>query len=112
MLEININLVPHGKLIDKSILGTITIVNDGTGDRDSGNYTCLFNDSEKIIECRIEGFNRRSEGVFALLKEALNTTNFRVVEESLGSKELQDNMRTFLEMGNIGLFEETEDDGE
>lgn len=47
MLRITVELVPFGKEAEKRLLGTATIVNDGTGSILSGNYYADFSKSRR-----------------------------------------------------------------
>ena len=79
MLEIEINLIPHGDKDKKDLQGLIVIANDGTGSLTHGNYTALFSHTKKYHGTRpepykiakIRNFNRK-QSVYELLKLALN----------------------------------------
>jgi hypothetical protein len=71
MLEVKIHLVPYGKQDWKRIIGSITIVNNGTGTRELGNYKYVIEDRDVKIEGELKKYNR-NQSVFFLLKEILN----------------------------------------
>ena len=77
MLRITIELLPYGSEEKKTILGTGIIYNDGSGDKNNGNYiVSLYNkNSKRIWRCnRILRFKRKRYTAWDLLYKALKET--------------------------------------
>ena len=72
MLRITIELVPFGREAYKRTIGGMNIINDGTGDNDTGNYKYeLMDDRGDSIKGKLKGHNR-NQSVFRILKAVLN----------------------------------------
>jgi len=77
VIRVTVEIVPLGIEAHKRVLGTMTIINDGTGDTYNGNYDVrkrsgagTLRNETKVIG-RVEGFKRRSHTVWQLLALAL-----------------------------------------
>ena len=74
MLRVTIEKVPFGQDISRTMIGQILIGNDGTGDKNIGNYDALVQEIDdperKIKEVRLN-YYKRSKGVFTLLRDIL-----------------------------------------
>ena len=42
MIRVTIELIPFGNEARKRVLGTMVLVNDGTGSAQTGNYNCFL----------------------------------------------------------------------
>ena len=73
MLEIPIILDLYGKGSNRKTVGTIKIVNDGTGTRELGNYVVFFENERgsTFLKVEIKNFARLENDAFDLLKLAL-----------------------------------------
>jgi hypothetical protein len=93
MLRCTIEIVPHGDESRKRPLGIIEIANDGTGNREMGNYGVVLKksapwrgalndiwkrgklpvsqDDDEVITGQIDGHHRSKRGVYDLLYRAL-----------------------------------------
>ena len=75
MLVIKIELWPFGDESRKKVLGLATIVNDGTGTHELGNYDCRIlqkgGKGKAIRKGRVEGFSRITNGPWNLVLRAL-----------------------------------------
>lgn len=73
MLEVKIDLVPFGIEARRKQIGYAKIWNDGTGDREIGNYKYIVEDESGSLVATGEykGFNR-NKSVFYLMKEILD----------------------------------------
>ena len=78
MLVVRIELWPGGDESRKRILGLAHIINDGTGDENTGNYVVrLFrwgSDGRIWKSAQLFGFKRKRLGPWDLLLSALNAT--------------------------------------
>jgi len=74
MVRITIELIPFGFLKPKH-LGTIDIVNDGSGYSDLGNYKAILYNAgkRKYKECEIKNFPRKKLLAFDLLYRVLKS---------------------------------------
>ncbi len=72
MLRVEIRLDhSHGPQFD-AVLGTLTIVNDGSGSLDRGNYRATLSAAgRRTRRCRIEDWPRTDLGAIELVTEAL-----------------------------------------
>ncbi len=75
MLQITIELWPHGKQVEDPIVWTGVITNTGTGTLTKGNYKAIF--SQKNVhglwkQSFVEGFSRKRNNVWELLRDLLN----------------------------------------
>lgn len=79
MIVIPIDLLPLGFTHNKRTLGKVVIINDGTGDRKTGNYdiTIVGASDRAIRRGRVEGWPRQSRPVFELLLAALESCNYK-----------------------------------
>lgn len=77
VLEITLNLVPHGIREAERNIGKITIINTGEGTTEFGNYDYKIEIPSRSVEIEghCEGFDR-SRGAMNLLKAILNMHNF------------------------------------
>ena len=75
MIVITIELWPGGKEELKKPLGTMKIINDGTGTQSRGNYKVLLSTwnspNRKWREGKITGFPRKSKGPYDLIYRGL-----------------------------------------
>lgn len=93
MLRITIEMVPYGVEEAAHKIGLIEIGNDGTGNKQTGNYRCVLKktppwsgalkakwkdgvfqgtpEDAEVIAGRIEGFDRQKRGPYDLLFRAL-----------------------------------------
>lgn len=78
MLVIKIELWPYGDQSKSKILGTSLICNDGTGDKETGNYYAVFKDDKEERKCEVKGFPRLKLNAFDLL--------YRCLRESFGER--------------------------
>ena len=70
MILVTILLVPHGDLKKSSVIGTIEIANDGTGDARTGNYDGTLHAEYTGADGRkgrVENFDRRGKSVWSLV---------------------------------------------
>lgn len=74
MLRVTIELLPHGDESLKEVVGLIDIVNDGSGDAETGNYDVMLHKTPKYAKRpgvwrrgKIEGFPRLHLGPYDLL---------------------------------------------
>ncbi len=72
MLEIKIDLVPHGFEAGRRTIGTVRIHNDGTGTELIGNYKYTLADETGKITGELKKFKRVEGNVFHLIREVLN----------------------------------------
>lgn len=73
MINIQINLVPGGVVRKMRPIGTINIVNDGTGTGTMGNYRYLVEHKGKTFaEGEIKNFPRKKKNVIYLLGYVLS----------------------------------------
>jgi len=72
MLEVKIDLVPFGMERLRRTIGIIELVNDGTGDTDTGNYKYTIKDKTGSIKGEYKGFKRIKQNAFHLLRDILN----------------------------------------
>lgn len=77
-LRIIVELLPFGDVAAAQQLGTALIVNDSTGNLDTGNYDVFLYKrglSQRVWKRgRVEGFPRQSQGPWNLLYLALEAT--------------------------------------
>ena len=72
MLEVAITLNQYGLGINKKVLATAAIANDGTGTVTSGNYKySLHTNGKTIREGRVRGYKRKAHSVWYLLNMVL-----------------------------------------
>lgn len=71
MIRVTVELVPFGVEKNARVLGTMLIINDGTGDTYNGNYNVRKITPRQQRLWRIEGFKRRSKNVWHLIAKAL-----------------------------------------
>jgi len=72
MIEVSMILYPHGDRSRGVDLGTLVIINDGSGTNSHGSYTCTLEYENGIKAGRVEQFPRKKGNVWGLLKETLN----------------------------------------
>lgn len=70
MIRITVEMVPYGFENSKYKIGEMTIVNDGTGTIEYGNYDITIVSDNYEIERRVEKFPR-DKGIWPLITEAL-----------------------------------------
>ncbi len=70
MVRITIEIVPYGSLENKRILGSVDIINDGTGTKTIGNYsvTAINGNGKVFRKCKIEGYRRKADSIWKLMK--------------------------------------------
>lgn len=73
MIRLTLELLPLGDERHKRHLGTIHLINDGTGTRTCGNYTVrlLSRHGGLIRRARVEGHPRLAVSVWKLVAKAL-----------------------------------------
>lgn len=72
MIRVTIELIPHGDETRKKVIGRGIIINDGTGNWESGNYHGWFSRVGGRIESfEVKGFPRKRLGCWNLLFRAL-----------------------------------------
>lgn len=82
MIVIKILIWPHGDASKERSLGTVAIINDGTGTHHCGNYTVKVwgrGPRPRFLKgrkCGIVGFPRRSLTVFHLLRRVLTAAGY------------------------------------
>lgn len=69
MLSITIEMWPCGDWIHRRIVDQLVIINDGTGDGKTANYTVRFQDGGGEP---VKKFRRGNKSAMSLLKKALN----------------------------------------
>ena len=73
MLKITIELHPHGRIVENPKVWNATIHNTGTGTETRGNYKAIFSNVRSVWgRAHFNGFARKSNSVWALLKGLLN----------------------------------------
>jgi hypothetical protein len=75
MIRVTVELIPFGDEEGKKIIGTMNIVNDGTGDQEIGNYMARMEGvlgKEKTVQIKN---HIRQEGVWRLIRRALIEMN-------------------------------------
>lgn len=74
-MEVEISLNPLGLGLEKKNLGKIRIINDGTGDRNLGNYRVEFLDRKgRVFRKRaIHGYKRKTEPMWKLMAMAMES---------------------------------------
>lgn len=76
MLRVTVEIVPFGDEERKRTLGSMTIINDMTGDLKSGNYSCEITSYDwtrnKDVTVKVKG-HPRMLGFWKLLHTALGT---------------------------------------
>ena len=77
MLQVNIDLVPFGNFSRRETLRRLDIVNDGTGNRTTGNYRyTLHNLENREAETKVESGELknfpREDGVMELVRQITN----------------------------------------
>jgi len=70
MLEVKVDLIPFGQEKHRRTIASMTIINDGTGTHDVGNYKYTLKDRSKIRRGTLKKHHRR-ESVFQLIKKIL-----------------------------------------
>lgn len=78
MLRVTIEIIPKGDESRKRHLGTLDIVNDGTGNSEIGNYTVRLakfgRPNQTWIHGVVRGFDRIRRGPYDLLLQCLIAT--------------------------------------
>ncbi len=72
MIKITIELWPHGNEKKKKIIGIGTIVNDGTGNHEVGNYKFHLEDKNNGTLAGSLCGHLREDGVWTLIKKCLD----------------------------------------
>ncbi len=75
MLVVQVQLWPRGNYADAKQLGLMSIVNDGTGSKEVGNYNVLLKEDEKLYAGRVENWPRLNLPVGELVAAALQSVN-------------------------------------
>lgn len=77
MLVITVELAPGGDMTSRRHLGTMLIVNDGSGSATTGNYDVTLSKWGRPASIwkrgRVEGFPRQHQGAFDLMLRALES---------------------------------------
>lgn len=76
MLEVTVRLLPFGDPARAQVLGTMLIVNDGTGDAERANYLYTVVDATDEHEGRVTGHHRRT-GFWNLVRICLEAVIWR-----------------------------------
>lgn len=79
MIVIRIEMWPLGDRAARYTLGTIHVINDGTGDVKRGNYYARFFGKKGPLRSRnvvVSGWPRLARPVFSLLKRVLEEARF------------------------------------
>ena len=71
MLRVTVELVPHGHEEEKEVIGIASIVNDGSGTHELGNYVAFFLTHDSLWGQSIVKKFPREENVWELLYRAL-----------------------------------------
>jgi len=71
MIRITVELLPHGSEERRRTLGTATIINDGSGTWDTGNYRAEVKGARAVRRCAVLGFPRLRQDAWALLLRVL-----------------------------------------
>lgn len=66
MLRVTLDIIPFGSEAHRRTIGTLEIINDGTGDRDTGNYDVSIDGRTARVED-----HDREDGAWVLLRRAL-----------------------------------------
>ena len=75
MLKITIELYPHGDKDNSQKIGEATIINDGTGTKELGNYMVSlaeFGGYPGLDNGKVMDFDRKDRGPWELLREAID----------------------------------------
>ena len=70
MIRVTVELVPHGIESRARKIGELRIANDGSGDRDIGNYTAVLHAEYTDEDGRVgyvRNFKRRKQSVWSLI---------------------------------------------
>ena len=71
MIRVTVELVPFGNEERKKVIGIMNIANDGTGDREIGNYEARLEDDRGTEGTVFVKNHIRQEGVWRLIRRAL-----------------------------------------
>lgn len=71
-----------------STIGTLTIINDETGNSSSGNYKAEYEDRDGTRRVEVKDFPRLDLGVWSLIREVLNEKVHGVDHTRRGRKTL------------------------
>ena len=74
MIRVTVEMIPHGDETRKSVLGSLEIANDNTGNYEIGNYDATLHAEYTRPEgrkCRVTGFGRQRQSVWSLIGAAL-----------------------------------------
>lgn len=72
MLKCTIDLIPHGDVASKERLAVVTIINDGTGTHELGNYVVhIVDKKEGVSKGRVENHPRLQHGPAFLVAKAI-----------------------------------------
>jgi hypothetical protein len=78
MIVVQVSIWPHGRKEDARELERFHIINDGTGDKEFGNYRIECGPFDGVLGMPIGSFRRfrRRYGVLALVSRALKTIGY------------------------------------
>ena len=72
MLKITVEIVPFGKQEDTELLGIMTVFNEGTGNKEVGNYEFTLSTRDSFGQPQELKGHKRSEGFWRLIQKCLN----------------------------------------
>lgn len=79
MIRVTIEIVPHGDEGRARVIGSGTIINDGTGTPDSGNYEYNITFRDHTVSGKYTGYPRGVHGPWYLL--------FKILQQVFKNKE-------------------------
>jgi hypothetical protein len=75
MIKVTVELLPFGSKKAKKLLGVMTIFNNGTGDKETGNYEFSISTRDDFGQPQELKDFKRSEGFWRLIQECLNKSH-------------------------------------
>ena len=75
MLKVTVEILPHGYDDEREVIGEMTIINDGTGNRLMGSYDIEANEAGKETHGRITNYFR-AQSLWKLLGEAMEEVEY------------------------------------
>lgn len=79
MIRITIELWPYGSQERSRLLGTMDIINDGTGTKERGNYTIRFRDKAGRVfkNSKVKNWPRISKSIWKLIQRVFQDYDTR-----------------------------------